>query len=101
MGVFGFDNQLKHIGELSNGFYVQQVADNSPAQKAGIKKGDVIKAFAGREIQIASNLKSQLYAAEIGDSISVVVERDGQEQTIELTLSKHPYGFEPRNPLAR
>ena len=101
MGVFGFDNQLKHIGENETGYYVQQVADDSPAQKAGIKKGDVIKYVNGKKIDIARNLKSALYQQNVGDEIDVVVERDGCEQNITMKLAKHPYAYTPRNPLAR
>ena len=101
MGVFGYDNQLKHIGSLTSGFYVQDVAENSPASKVGIKKGDIIKSLNGKEINIARNLKSELYANEVGDTVKVGVERDGKMLSFDVELIKHPYGYTPRNILAR
>lgn len=101
MGVFGYDNQLKHIGGVADGFYVQEVAKDSPASKVGLKKGDVIKLFNNTKIGIASNLKSALYASEAGDDVELMVEREGKLISLNVKLAKHPHGFTPRNILAR
>lgn len=101
MGVFGYDNQLKNIGTVSNGFYIQDVAENSPAQKVGLQKGDIIKSINGQPVDVTSNLKSMLYASEVGDMVEVQAERDGKIYMFNLQLIEHPYGFTQQNILAR
>jgi S1-C subfamily serine protease len=101
MGVFGYDNQLKHIGTETSGFYVQSVAKDSPAQKVGLVKGDVIKSINGKEISIARNLKSELYACDVGDTAQITFERDGKVQTVQVKLEKHPYAYCATKLLAR
>lgn len=93
MGVFGYDNQLKNIGRISNGFYVQDVAKDSPAQFAGIKNGDIITKIDGTEISLAKDLKVALYNHNVGDKVLVeYIDGDTQKQ-VEVVLKKHPYAY--------
>ena len=93
MGVFGYDNQLKNIGKISNGFYVQSVAQKSPASFAGIKKGDVITKIDGADINLARDLKTQLYCHNVGEMVSVTVKNGETERVVKIILEKHPYCY--------
>ena len=71
------------------------------AMRKSVSPIDIIKSLNGKEINIARNLKSELYANEVGDIVEVGVERDGKMLSFDVELIKHPYGYTPRNILAR
>ncbi|MFV2211704.1 S1C family serine protease, partial [Actinomadura sp. LOL_016] len=64
----------------------QPVTPNGPADKAGIKPGDVITKIDDRPIQDATDLIAQIRSRAPGDQIRVTYERDGKENTVSLTL---------------
>lgn len=93
MGVFGYDNQLKNIGKVEHGYYVQNVANDSPAEKSGIKKGDIITAINNKNIDISKNLKAELYNYEVGDEIYLTVVNNNVSRIVKIKLAKHPYSY--------
>lgn len=90
LGVFGYDAQLKNIGKVKSGFYVHQVAKNSPAENIGIKKGDIILSVDGKDVDGTLNLKKQLYKKFAGNKINLVVERNNEKIDLNATLTEHP-----------
>lgn len=74
----------------SEGALVSAVTPGSAAEAAGLKSGDVIVQFNGQAIQDASQLK--LRVAETGPGITVPVDvmRDGEKQTLSVTLKEQP-----------
>ena len=93
MGVFGYDNQLKNIGKLSNGFYVESVAKNSPAEKAGLKKGDIITKINKTDINLAKDLKTELYCYNVNDTVDLTIKNGTETRIVQLKLEKHPYSY--------
>lgn len=69
-----------------SGVYVANVYADSAADEAGIKKGDIIVKFDGQDVTSASDLQLAVRGKNPGDTVDVVVNRDGQEQTIPVTL---------------
>jgi len=69
---------------------VADVSDDSPAKKAGMRSGDVIKMF--DEIPIANHrqLEAMLGLRKAGQVIDVIVERDGRRVTLKVALGKRP-----------
>jgi serine protease Do len=67
---------------------IAEVYEDSPAEKAGIKIGDVIVKFDGREIADFPALARQVQAQRPGDKVKVEVRRqvDGEEKIVELEL---------------
>jgi C-terminal processing protease CtpA/Prc len=77
------------------GAYVSDVTDESPADSAGIQKGDVIVEFGTRQIEDASDLVKAVGKSKVGDKVSVVFLRKGDKKTIQITLRKYsPSNFE-------
>ena len=72
------------------GVYVQSVVQNSSAYKAGIQAGDVIVSLGDAIVYDADTLHQALLASEPGDTVTVVLYRQGregyEEQTFEVTL---------------
>lgn len=63
---------------------VDQVTDGSPAYEAGVNSGDRIISIDGDEIDEWADISQAISTSE-GDSISMVVERNGEENTLDLT----------------
>ena len=70
----------------TKGALVAQVNKDSPADKAGIKIGDVIVRFDGKTIEDTSYLRNLVAATAPGTKADVVVLRDGKEKTIRVTV---------------
>lgn len=68
------------------GVYVGKVSDNSAAQKAGIKEGDIINSVNGVRVKTATELQEQIGRYRPGDKVAVtVVRKDSEEKfTVEL-----------------
>ena len=62
----------------------------APAQDAGIQRGDVIIQFDGKPITSASDLGEVVLTRKPGDTVKVVVDRNGSEQTLTVKLGNRP-----------
>ncbi|TDC17083.1 S1C family serine protease [Actinomadura bangladeshensis] len=62
------------------------VIKGGPADKAGLKPGDVITKIDDKPIEDATDLIAQIRSRAPGDRITVTYERDGREGTVQLTL---------------
>jgi S1-C subfamily serine protease len=72
-----------------DGAVVQQVT-GAPAQKAGLRPGDVILRLDDRTITTASDLGEAVNAHKPGDTVKVEVQRNGSRETLNVTLGTRP-----------
>jgi membrane-associated protease RseP (regulator of RpoE activity) len=72
------------------GALVTRVVDESPASKAGIKKGDVVVGFGGDVVRGPAKMSEKIRASKPGDKVVVDVRRDGKVQKITVELAKRP-----------
>ena len=70
------------------GVYVVDVVQGGPADKAGLKAGDRIVSIDGTEIAQRDDLGTLIQQHTAGDTLSITVARDGQMQTVSLTLGE-------------
>ena len=70
------------------GVYVVDVVQGGPADKAGLKAGDRIVSVDGTEIAQKDDLGTLMQQHTAGDTLSITVARDGQMQTVSLTLGE-------------
>ena len=84
------DSQTASYYNLAVGVYVDSVSDFSPAQKAGIKVGDVITKINDVSVATADELNAEKNSCSIGDQITLTLIRNGQEMSISLTLEEEP-----------
>ena len=68
------------------GAYVASVSKGSGAAEAGIQVGDIITAFDGQPVESASDLMLDVRSKNPGDKVTLTVNRNGQEQDIDVTL---------------
>jgi membrane-associated protease RseP (regulator of RpoE activity) len=66
--------------------------DKSPAFNAGMRNGDIVRSIDGQPITNYESVSSAITANKPGDSIDVVIERDGIAKTVQATLDSHPSG---------
>ena len=77
--------------DVTEGIVVVGVSGGSPAADAGIQERDVIVEIEGEAIENAQDLRKALYSdMAVGDTISVTFYRNGEEQTVEVTLNEQP-----------
>ncbi|KRU18067.1 trypsin-like peptidase domain-containing protein [Bacillus pumilus] len=75
--------------QIGKGIYVKDVSKGSPAQKAGLKSGDVIIKFKGKNVANSSQLKEILYKeTKVGDKTTMTVIREGKNKNLDITLGQ-------------
>lgn len=72
---------------------VAEVLEDSPAERAGIERGDVIVDFDGNDVARPRDLVKSLHDAEPGREAQVEVLRDGKRQTFDVELGEPPEGW--------
>jgi len=92
VGVFTVDESVASRYDLAvdKGVLITEVADGSPADKAGLQAGDVITMVEGKEIADVNELIRLINSYEIGQTVKVTFWRGGAENTASLTLAASP-----------
>ena len=73
---------------LKNGIYVAEVIKNSPAEKYGIRKGDILIEIDGVKLEKMSKLRTYIYGKEIGDEVNIRYLRNNKEYELIVKLEK-------------
>ena len=76
------------LGVNAYGVYVVEVVKGGPAEKAGLQAGDRIVSVDGTEIASKDDLGTLMQKHAAGDTLSITIARDGQMQTINVTLGE-------------
>ena len=89
IGIYGIDmdEATAQRNNLVEGVYVYQVFSGSPAEAAGISRGDIIVEFDGQQVKTKQELNNAKNQKSIGDKVKVKVYRGGDYQELEITLS--------------
>jgi len=73
------------------GAVITKVVAGSPAEKAGLKKGDLIPSVDGTAVDAANSLSSLIASHKVGDTVTLSVRTGRQEpRDVKVTLGKHP-----------
>jgi serine protease Do len=72
------------------GVLVNRVVDGSPADKAGLKDGDILTACNSRSIDSPDGLSDMIGQAKVGQSVALKIVRDGKTQTVNAKLAARP-----------
>ena len=76
---------------VKSGAYILGTTSGGPAEKAGIKQGDIIVSVNGHSITVADDLTPILQALKPGTTVTVVVvSKDGSRSTLQVTLGARP-----------
>ena len=84
----GDEPQLAEYFGVQDGVLVKRVIKNSPAEKAGIKAGDVITRVEGSKVGTTREITSQLRSARTKRTVAVAVVRDKKENSLSVTFDE-------------
>jgi serine protease Do len=82
----GTQELLKAYG-ASEGVFVQEVAPDGPAAKAGMKSGDIIVAINGQPVRDGGDLIERVTSTPVGTTLNVTVLRDSKRQELKVTVA--------------
>ena len=92
LGIFAYDTEVnKYLNsdlDFNSGIYVVKISTDGPAVRSGLKIGDIITKIDDREINKMSELRNYIYTKAPGDKVSLTINRNNKEYTIEITLGK-------------
>lgn len=92
IGIFSYDkNVIPYLNsnlQIESGIYVVEVIKNSPAEKAGLKKGDIITKIDGANLNKMSELRKYIYTKIPGDEVTLLVQRKGITSPVKVTLGR-------------
>ena len=99
----GTDTEQPWLGaqivKTADGLTVRAVIADSPAEKAGLKRGDVITAVDGTQVGDMQALLNAIKGKKAGDTIKLSITRDGNAQDITATLEARPAPLAGTNPV--
>lgn len=84
------------LEETGGALTIAEVTKDSPAEKAGLKAGDVIKAVNKAAVKDIEELGQKMEPVAAGEKLTLTIEREGKETTIVATLGEPPAA--PREP---
>ncbi|HXX58788.1 MAG TPA: DegQ family serine endoprotease [Thermodesulfovibrionales bacterium] len=72
------------------GALVGDVTEDGPAEKAGIRRGDVVVEYDGHDVNDPSNLRNMVAATPPGKKVTLSIVRDGKKQKVAATIAELP-----------
>jgi S1-C subfamily serine protease len=91
VGIQDITPDLRKAFEIENGqggVLITDVMEDSPAEDAGLKSGDLIIAVDGKNTTSTGQLRSQIGIREIGESVTLTLLRDGDEMRTKVKVGK-------------
>lgn len=85
--------EIAAINKLSEGAYIAGIVEGSPAEKAGLIRGDIITKFSGTELKGHNTLSKMISKSKVGEKVELVVDRNGKEVGVTVTLEEAPERF--------
>lgn len=85
-----WQNRITIPEDIDEGVAVVSVESGSPADKAGLKKGDIIVKIGDADTRSIAEFRYELYKYNVGDKVTISYYRENKLQTTQITLSKNP-----------
>jgi membrane-associated protease RseP (regulator of RpoE activity) len=85
------DEDLRRGLDLTrDGLLVNRVFEGSPAERAGLRKGDVILRYDGRSVADPGELRSYVRDSRVGETVPVEIWRNGSRRTLDVEVGEVP-----------
>ncbi|MBI2315018.1 trypsin-like peptidase domain-containing protein [Candidatus Daviesbacteria bacterium] len=78
------------LNEIPQGAYIQSVAEDSPAEKAGVDTGDIITKINGQSVDEENKVSDIISKSNIGQQVELQIWRDGEELKLKATIVQSP-----------
>ena len=85
-----WQNRIMIPENIEEGVAIISVENNSPASKAGLKKGDIIVKLGDTNVGSIAEFRYELYKYEVGNKVNLSFYRNNKLQTVSITLGKNP-----------
>jgi serine protease Do len=82
----GLSGAVNRVYGFKNGVLVQQIVHGGPADKAGLKQGDIISTIDGRSIKDGDDLVNEITSRRPGSSVRLGYSRDGKQMDATVTI---------------
>ena len=92
VSITAYLGSIPDYDDEAKGVKLNGVGDGSPAEKAGLKAGDVVIGFAGKPVATIYDYTNSMAKAKPGDVVEIKVKRDGKDVTLKATLGTRPRG---------
>lgn len=87
------DARLREALDLtSDGALISNVVDGSPAEQAGLRKGDIVLRFAGQPVRSSDELVERVRESSVGQTVTIEVRRGDTTRTFTTRLGARPAG---------
>ncbi|MCX7594576.1 MAG: trypsin-like peptidase domain-containing protein [Fischerella sp.] len=84
-------NQENNLNiKQSTGVAIKGVLEKSPAQRAGLRPGDVIHKFNGKPVKTAAQVQKMVESSSVGEELQIEISRDGRIQTFKVQSGAYP-----------
>ena len=93
----GLSSAVNRVYGFKNGVMVQQVQPGGPAEKAGIKAGDIITTIDGRQIKDGDDLVNEIASRRPGSTVRLGFLRDGKQSDTTVTIGDRDKVFAELN----
>jgi hypothetical protein len=90
IGTGAYLGTVPDYGAEDKGVKLSAVREGSPAEKGGLKGGDVIVGYGGKPIATIYDYTDSLGRSKPGDKVEIVVKRDGKDVILNVTLGSRP-----------
>lgn len=80
--------EVANIRRLPEGAFISRILPESPASKAGLERGDIVKTFDGLQVNSTNTLSHAINTKKVGDSVEVVIDRGGKEISLFVKLEE-------------
>ena len=74
----------------TSGALIGDVTKGGPADKSGMKRGDIIISFDGKQVENSSQLRNMVADTKPGTEVPVIVLRDSKKVELDVTLGTRP-----------
>jgi len=78
--------QMAVLNEIPEGAYIMNVVSGSPAARSGVAAEDIITKIDGDKVTTSNDLARIIGKKKVGDTVSLIIWRDGAEKSISVTL---------------
>ncbi len=79
--------QMAVLNEIPEGAYIMNVVEGSPADKGGVQAEDIIIKISGEKVTTTNDLAKIIGKKKVGESIPLIVWRDGEEKSVTVALA--------------
>ncbi len=77
---------------VDSGYRITRVVEDSPAQKAGLKVGDVVRSIAGDAVKDQDSIRQKISGKSVGEELAFQLTRGDASQEVVVTLGEPPRG---------